>query len=124
MRGMVIGLLVVVVIIGMIYTLRNNDGETIVEQKRNLTNEAKIMLLQTRLVRIREALNTYFVDHGEYPELLDLLIPDYIRHRQEIMDPWNMPFRLDRDDTLTMVLHSAGPDCQWKTKDDIWRKIE
>lgn len=117
-------MLIVVVIIGMIYTLRNNDGETIVEQKRNLTYEASIVLLQTRVVRIREALNTYFIDHGEYPELLDLLIPDYIRYRQEIMDPWNMPFRLDRDETLTMVLHSAGPDSQWKTKDDIWRKIE
>jgi len=115
--------LIVVVIIGVIYTVRNSDGETIVDQKRHAVNEARGMLMQTKVVRIREALNTYFMDNGAYPEMLDLLVPDYIRTKQEITDPWGMAIRIERDDTLTTVIHSAGPDTQWDTDDDIWREI-
>ncbi|MDY0296488.1 MAG: hypothetical protein RB296_04135 [Acidobacteriota bacterium] len=123
MRGLILGLLIVVLIAGLMYTLRDKDGETIVEQKVNRTHEANIMLLNTTFVRIREALNTYFIDHGEYPEILELLVPDYIRNPREIHDPWNMPLRLERDETLTTVIRSAGPDNQWHTGDDIRREI-
>lgn len=123
MKGILLMFLIVVVIIGVIYTVRNSDGETIVDQKRHAVNEARGMLMQTKVVRIREALNTYFMDNGAYPEMLDLLVPDYIRTKQEITDPWGMAIRIERDDTLTTVIHSAGPDTQWDTDDDIWREI-
>ena len=116
-------LLIVLVIVGLMYTLRSNDGKTIVEQRRDMVGKAQDVLLQSRLARIREALNLYFTDHGEYPDHLDLLVPDYIRNRLEINDPWDKPFRLERDETLTNIIHSAGPDGSWDTKDDIWRQI-
>jgi len=115
--------LIVVVIIGVIHTVRNNQGETILDQKRNVVGETLDMLLQTKIVRIREALNTYFMDHGAFPEYMDLLVPDYIRTQQEISDPWNMPLKLEQDESMSTAIHSAGPDGQWETSDDIWRKI-
>lgn len=123
MRGLLLVVLIAVLIIGVLYTIRNSEGETIVDQKRNAVGEARDMLLQTKIVRIREALNTYFMDHGAFPDYMDLLIPNYIRTQQEINDPWNMPMKLEQDETMSTVIHSAGPDCQWETSDDIWRKI-
>ena len=123
MRGLLLVALIVVVIIGVVHTVRNNEGETVVEQKKNAVAEARDMLLQTKIVRIREALNTYFMDHGAFPDYLDLLVPDYIRTQQELSDPWNMPMKIERDEAMSTVIHSAGPDNQWETSDDIWRKI-
>ncbi len=116
-------MLLVAVVLGSLYFLKNSDGKNIVEQKRDFVNEAKVTLLQTRIVRLREALNAYFTDHGEYPELMDLLVPDYLQNQQELQDPWGMPMRLERDESLNTIVLSAGPDGAWDTDDDISRSF-
>jgi hypothetical protein len=80
-------------------------------------------LLDTRIRAIKTALDMYYTDNNEYPEMLDELVPEYLKTKTEILDTWDTPLELDTDDEMNLVIISAGPDKTFGNTDDIKRRI-
>jgi ABC-type glycerol-3-phosphate transport system substrate-binding protein len=80
-------------------------------------------LLNTRIKAIKTALDMYYTDNNEYPEMLDELVPEYIKTKTEILDTWDTPLELETDDEMNLVIVSAGPDKTFGNTDDIKRRI-
>ena len=80
-------------------------------------------LLDTRIKAIKTALDMYYTDNNEYPEMLDELVPEYIKTKTEILDTWDTPLELETDDEMNLVIVSAGPDKTFGNTDDIKRRI-
>jgi hypothetical protein len=76
-----------------------------------------------KIKNIKDALNAYYVDHNEYPEIIDMLTPNYIRTNDAIADPWGTAFKLETDDQMNLILISAGADRIFDSDDDIIRRI-
>lgn len=80
-------------------------------------------LLDTRIRAIKTALDMYYTDNNEYPEMLDELVPEYLKTKTEILDTWDTPLELESDDEMNLVIVSAGPDKTFGNTDDIKRRI-
>lgn len=80
-------------------------------------------LLDTRIKAVKTALDMYYTDNNEYPEMLDELVPDYIKTKTELLDTWDTPLELETDDEMNLVIVSAGPDKTFGNTDDIKRRI-
>lgn len=89
----------------------------------NKIDKTKRVTLDTQFKTIETAINSYFFDKNEYPEILDQLVPDYLSTEIHLIDPWGAPFKLEADENMDMFLISAGRDNQFDTKDDIKRRI-
>ena len=89
----------------------------------NSIHKAKSRVINSQIASIENAINSYFSDNNEYPEILDQLIPHYLRIKSHIIDPWGTPFTLENDEDLNLFLISAGRDTIFGTKDDIKRRM-
>ena len=79
--------------------------------------------VNTKIKTIKAAMDTYFIDHNEYPEMLEMLVPDYLRTKHALVDPWGTPFEIETDEEMNLILVSAGKDKTFDTTDDIKRRI-
>ncbi len=89
----------------------------------NSVQKAKKGVIESQIATIENAINSYFSDNNEYPEILDQLIPQYLRAETHIIDPWGTPFHLEHDEDLNLFLISAGRDTEFGTEDDIKRRM-
>ena len=86
-------------------------------------DKAKIAALAMDMNNISAAITTYFGDHNEYPENLEMLVPKYLPATDSILDSWGNPFHLEMDDQQKLFLISAGPDRLFATGDDSKRSL-
>jgi len=84
---------------------------------------AQQTFLESKVKEVKAALDAYYVEYGEYPEMLDMLIPDYAPDTNLIIDPWGTQFKLETDEGMNLFLVSAGDDRVFGNKDDIKRRI-
>jgi len=80
-------------------------------------------ILDSKIKAIKTALDMYYTDNNEYPELLEDLVPDYVKTKTELLDPWGTPFELESDDEMNLLIISAGVDKTFDNADDIKRRI-
>ncbi len=81
------------------------------------------LMITTKIKTIKAALDLYYTDNNEYPEMLDELVPSYLRTKVELLDPWDTPFELETDEEMNLVIISAGKDKTFGNDDDIKRSI-
>ena len=122
-KGVILVLLLALVIIGILYIGKGKDNESSPMEMVKQIEKAKFIDMGSKVREISQAINAYYMDHGEYPEILDLLVPNYIRLPQSLKDPWGTALKLDKDSELNMVLVSAGKDKTFGSSDDIKRSL-
>lgn len=101
-----------------------SEGEqSALEKMVDTPQRSKTTLVLPQISAIEKAINSYFMDRNEYPEILDQLIPHYLKTESHITDPWGTPFALENDENLNLYLISAGRDTIFGTEDDIKRRM-
>lgn len=128
MKGLLLIVLLAAGIILLVYTGKSRDskeakGETYPEKLMHTLDKAETMDLEQRINTINAALNSYYAQHNEYPEMLDLLIPDYAPTQDALNDPWGNRFKIETDEEMNLNLISSGKDRTFGTADDIKRRI-
>jgi hypothetical protein len=89
----------------------------------NALGKADALDLNTKIKTIKDALDSYYADHNEYPETLEMLMPEYLQTENALTDPWGTRFRLETDETGEFALISAAKDQTFGNTDDIKRRI-
>jgi hypothetical protein len=135
MKGIGLVLLIVVLIVGILYiqkgskdTSEASETEEIkapssMQEKLEVPGRAKETLIESPIANIKSAIEAYFMNHNEYPQQLQDLIPNYIRTESALNDPWQKKFKLEREGEDNLFLVSAGRDGVFGTQDDIKRGI-
>ncbi len=86
-------------------------------------DKTKRTTLDSQFNTVETAINSYYFDKNEYPEILDLLVPNYLSTENHLIDPWGAPFKLEADENMDMYIISAGRDNIFDTEDDVKRRI-
>jgi hypothetical protein len=124
MRGFILVILIAVVIVVTINTgVCGKKGSTPDRQLEHAMTKTAGTDLETSIRTISHAIDLYYTDHGEYPGVLDLLIPQYIKTEQDLLDPWRNKYKIQRDEEMNVYLTSPGRDLIWESEDDIKRRI-
>jgi len=101
-----------------------SEGEqSALERMVDTPQRSKNTLILAQISTIENAINSYFMDNNEYPEIMDQLIPHYLKTESHIIDPWGTPFALENDENLNLYLISAGRDTIFGTEDDFKRRM-
>lgn len=80
----------------------------------NALDKADGIAVDSQAQAIKEALNSFYLEHDEYPASLDDLLPGYLKVETELIDPWGLKFRLEDRQII-----SAGKDKNFGTDDDL-----
>jgi len=124
MRGFLLVILIAAVIVIAINTgVCNKKGSTPVDQMEHAMVQTKGADLEASIRAIANAIDLYYSDFGEYPGVLDILVPQYLKTEEELLDPWRNKFKIERDDEMNVYLTSPGRDLIWESEDDIKRRI-
>lgn len=125
MKGFLLIILLAAVIVVVVFTYKSGDsGEKSYPQKLLDAHEQAVMTaMEANITQIKNALNAYYSEKNEYPESLEMLVPDYIRSSDLLEDPWGTPFKLETDEDMNLILFSPGKDGVTGTTDDIKRRI-
>jgi Type II secretion system (T2SS), protein G len=127
MKGLLIILVLAAAIVLLVFTAKDKNGddgqETYHQKMLTVLDQADQLAFDTKIKSIKRALNSYYVDHNEYPEILDMLTPNYAATSDAITDPWGTRFKLETDEEMNLILISAGKDRIFETNDDIKRRI-
>ena len=119
-----LALLVIVIVITVKDKVGDNDETKSYHQKMlKVIDEVDLTNLETKMKGIKVALDAYYMDYNEYPEILDMLVPDYARTEEVITDPWGTFFKMTTDDQMNLILISAGKDQIFGNQDDIKRRF-
>jgi len=113
---LLLALLVVLTVISGVFS----KGERSVETGLQGIENAKLATFETDQRILAAAIQSYLVDHGEYPDSLESLRPTYTR--ADLIDPWGTQYTLEIGST-TASLISAGRDKTFGTPDDLRRRL-
>ncbi len=124
MRGFLLVILIAAVIVIIMNTgVCNKDGSTPADQMEHAMIQTNSADIEASIRTIAGAIDLYFSDYGEYPGVLDILIPQYLKSEEDLLDPWRNKFKIERDDEMNVFLTSPGRDLIWESEDDIKRRI-
>ena len=114
----------IILLVAFFSSCDKSEGEqSALERMVDTPQRSKNTLIISQISAIENAINSYFMDRNEYPEILDQLIPLYLKTESFIIDPWGTPFALENDESLNLYLISAGRDTIFGTEDDIKRRM-
>jgi hypothetical protein len=122
MRYLIIIIFFAAVIL-LILNIGGSKEDNPVSKGVSALGKAKTASLNAIMKNLMNALDSYYADHNEYPEILEILIPNYLRSENEIVDPWGTLIQLRKDEQLNLFLVSAGRDKAFGTEDDIKRSL-
>ena len=101
----------------------NKKGPSYPQELINALGKAEALELETTIKNIKDALDSYQADYNRYPETLEMLVPEYVRSENALLDPWGTRFKLESDEAENLTLISAGKDKTFGNTDDIKRRI-
>jgi len=119
-------MLIALLIILLLFTTKKcgcGREKAYIEQLMTAKDKADDVSIDAQVNTIKTALDSYYMDKGEYPDILDELVPYYIRVNSNIIDPWGKTLKLETDDEMNLILVSAGKDGFFGNSDDIRRRI-
>jgi len=122
MRFGLLILLIALIVVLILYTGKGREADSV---SRSVTalDRAKSATLEIDMNTVASAVSAYWNDHNEYPENLDLLVPQYLSSATSLLDSWGNPLRMEEDDQQNFFLVSAGPDRIFATGDDRKRRL-
>lgn len=92
-------LMEMLIVVAIIVILASLGGYYVIGQY----NEAKVSEAKVKARTISKAVDTYYIDHGEWPTDLTLLLQKselgkgpYLTNQNEIIDPWGKPYQYDQ----------------------------
>jgi len=116
--------ILILLLLVIFYGCDKAKGEqSALEKMVDTPQRSKKTLVISQISAIENAINSYFMDNNEYPEIMDQLVPFYLKTESHIIDPWGTPFKLENDEDLNLFLISAGRDLIFGTEDDIKRRM-
>ncbi len=124
MRGFFIVILAALLIVVLIFTGNFSKKGSSPKDLVKLIDKSKIVLLETDIRSIKNALNLYYFDNNKYPYTLEELIPQYLNSYNELIDPWGNKFKLETDEDMNQIIISAGRDGVSGNSDDIQRRLQ
>jgi hypothetical protein len=125
MKGFLLVILLALFIIIAITSGIFSDKESSPATMIKTLDKANMMLIKSDLKRISDALDSYFSDHGHFPQNLGDLVPFYLRSKRECFDPWQTEYRLEIEENESGIfIKSAGKDRVFGNSDDIRRRIQ
>ncbi|MGZ5513746.1 MAG: hypothetical protein ACXW2O_01370 [Candidatus Aminicenantales bacterium] len=118
-RGLIIGLLLVLVIVyGIFFTKTAKDDKGGLEIMVDKYLESKIKLTEVNLESLSRVILTYASEGGGLPESLDAL-RRFHPTAGSLPDAWGTKIRYERLSDSSFRLRSAGPDRVFDNGDDI-----
>lgn len=124
MRGFFIVILAALLIVVLIFTGKFSKKGSSPKDLVKLIDKSKVVLFETDIRSIKNALNLYYFDNNKYPYTLEELIPQYLNSYNELIDPWGNKFKLETDEEMNQVIISAGRDGVSGNSDDIQRRLQ
>ncbi len=97
---------------------KDKAKETYPQHLVNSLDKTAKVSAQSQMDNIVKALESYYMDHDEYPSTLAELVPAYIRLESELVDPWQTAFKFENNKLI-----SAGKDKTFATPDDIEKEL-
>lgn len=128
MKGLLLIILFAALIAVFLFTNKtadkdNDDGSGYHTGLFKALDRTEKLALDRQVDNIKNALDNYYSSHNEYPDMLDMLVPDYVAVPKQLDDPWGNRFKIAQDEEMNLVLISAGPDRKFGSEDDIKRGI-
>jgi hypothetical protein len=114
---------IVVFILSCKNSVSSEKEKTYPHQLSDALDKADMLSLDLKVNDIKAALNLYYTEKGQYPESLDILVPEYLKMESQLEDTWGSKFKLDTTEEMNMVLVSPGKDKIFGTADDIKRRL-
>lgn len=102
---------------------QNKKGTSYTQELIGALGKADTLELDTKIKAIKDALDSYYTDNNQYPDTLEILLPEYLRTESDLVDPWGTRFKLEIDELSNLTLISAGKDKKFNNADDIKRRI-
>lgn len=84
------------------------------EHLRDAVDKAGDLSTNYQIQAIKDAVNSYNIDNGAYPENLDDLVPGYLKVETQLIDDYGTKFKIENNEII-----SAGRDKLFDTADDI-----
>ncbi|MCI0680651.1 MAG: type II secretion system protein GspG [Gemmataceae bacterium] len=115
-------LMEMLIVVAIIVILASLGGYYVIGQY----NEAKVSEAKVKARTISKAVDTYYIDHGEWPTDLTLLLQKselgkgpYLTNQNEIIDPWGKQYQYDQNGQKNIEYGSviAIPDVFTTTPD-------
>lgn len=122
MKGAILVILIAGAVALFLFKTQAEKTVEVAEKGISAIEKAKNSAKFAEWSHITQALSHYLNDHGDYPESLETLIPQYIPYDKFIMDPWGTRLKYEKNDG-SVTLISAGPDQEFDTEDDQSKTI-
>jgi len=120
------GALIILLIAGAIYffLVKKQAEKTLVVAEEGISaiDKAKNTAQFANWAHITQALSSYVNNHGDYPDRLEDLLPNYIHFENQLRDPWGKPVRYEKGNG-SVTLRSAGNDGEFNTDDDLIKTL-
>jgi hypothetical protein len=122
MRFGLLILLIALVIVMVVYLGKGRQANPVAEASADL-DKAKGATLEPIMKQVETAVDAYADENGNYPENLEILVPQFLSRTDDLIDPWGTRLRLERGEPQKLSLVSAGPDRAFGTSDDSRRSL-
>ncbi|MCK5055984.1 MAG: type II secretion system protein GspG [Candidatus Aminicenantes bacterium] len=92
---------------------KDSKEKTYPEHLIDALDKAGSLSRDHQIQAVKDALNSYYIDNGDYPGNLNELVPTYLKVETQLIDSWGTTFQIEN---TTIV--SAGKDKEFGTADD------
>jgi hypothetical protein len=93
---------------------KDKKEKTYPEHLIDALDKAGSLSMDQQIQAVKDALNSYYIDNGDYPGNLDELVPTYLKAEAQLLDSWGTFFQIENKTII-----SAGKDKEFGTGDDM-----
>ena len=116
-------IIITILLSGIVSCGNSKKKDSVFSNPVKAYNRSKKSIAIDQITTISRAVDSYYIDNGNFPETLNDLIPMYLRTENEITDPWGSPFEIRTDDNENFYIISPGRDLSFETNDDVKRSL-
>jgi len=81
-------------------------------------NQLRVFLTFNRVEALRNSIRRYYLDNGEYPFSLKILVKEGYKKNGDVLDMWGRPYFYKKLNG-SYEIYSSGPDRIEGSSDDI-----
>jgi hypothetical protein len=124
----VLGILFVILVMAGVIGMGGGFFKQVQDEMEKQRTSRSYTEAEREIQTLSEAINRYKRTRGELPTSLDELLQTTDQHPEPVLrslprDPWHHEYRYELRGPSRYRLHSAGPDGQSATEDDVSREL-